>query len=362
MKKFVLPLLAVCLLTLAVTSVIYGQADQCRSTINTNSSLTGQWPTGECQSETRIAHALYYTFSLYQESDTTIRLESTEADTYLYLRQGNATSGDHLYENDDHDDSLDVSLIQETLAAGDYTIEATTYGADETGEFTLALSAEPIGVEPTPPTITYNPVVGPLAGHFHHDIENNRIDVIPTGAPFLSDIHISVQFANPYATEDGQTSYGLILRANAESRLDFYISTGGYWILFKRTRDGTRTELARGNAYDLFKHRDYDWNTIEANLIGYDALLYVNGEALIGPDGTDHIYLGPDDPAPGLTYIVHAPFRDTEKDGAITKYHRMTVYEVLIDGIPTSAEIRASIADHVQEQTADPNIKMHIHD
>ena len=31
----------------------------------------------------------------------TITLESTDADTYLYLRGGDATSGAFLYENDD---------------------------------------------------------------------------------------------------------------------------------------------------------------------------------------------------------------------------------------------------------------------
>ena len=86
-----------------------------------------------------------------------ITLESNDADTYLYLRAGEARSGEFLYENDDYPEAgdTDKSQIQETLAAGSYTIEATTYSAGETGSFTLTVSglgttgATPPGPEPT---------------------------------------------------------------------------------------------------------------------------------------------------------------------------------------------------------------------
>ena len=53
-------------------------------------------------------------------------------------------SGTALRENDDHRGaglagSTD-SRIRETLAAGTYTVEATTYQAGETGSFTLTVS------------------------------------------------------------------------------------------------------------------------------------------------------------------------------------------------------------------------------
>ena len=69
----------------------------------------------------------------------TITLESADADTCLYLRDGNARSGDYLYQNDD-DGGITRSTIEETLSAGSYTIEATTYGTGETGDFTLTVS------------------------------------------------------------------------------------------------------------------------------------------------------------------------------------------------------------------------------
>ena len=103
-----------------------------------------QWASG-CESEERSgSYARFYSFTLGQESEVTIALESTDADTYLYLREGEARSGTALYENDDHDNaglaSSSDSQIQATLAAGTYTIEATTFGAGETGSFTLTIS------------------------------------------------------------------------------------------------------------------------------------------------------------------------------------------------------------------------------
>ena len=94
-------------------------------------------------------HARYYTFTMGAESDVTITLESTDADTYLYLRAEEARSGDFLYENDD-DGGTTKSQIQETLDAGTYTIEATTYAGGETGSFTLILSGLGAAAGPTP--------------------------------------------------------------------------------------------------------------------------------------------------------------------------------------------------------------------
>ena len=84
-------------------------------------------------------YARYYGFSLEQESEVTIDLESS-ADTYLYLRSGDARSGTVLHYNDDVESGNTDSRISQTLAAGSYTIEATTYNAGEAGSFTLTLS------------------------------------------------------------------------------------------------------------------------------------------------------------------------------------------------------------------------------
>ena len=84
-------------------------------------------------------YARYYGFTLEQGSQVTIDLESSE-DTYLYLRSGDARTGSVLHENDDVASGNTDSQISETLTAGSYTIEATTYNPGEAGSFTLTIS------------------------------------------------------------------------------------------------------------------------------------------------------------------------------------------------------------------------------
>ena len=94
----------------------------------------------DCESTARDSYARYYRFTLTEGSAVTITLESS-IDPYLYLRAGEAKSGTAAYENDDIAAGTDTnSEIEATLGAGTYTIEATTYGAGETGSFTLTLS------------------------------------------------------------------------------------------------------------------------------------------------------------------------------------------------------------------------------
>ena len=90
-------------------------------------------------------YARFYTFTLDAESNVTIDLSSDE-DTYLYLRSGTSTDGSPIHENDDIDTASQNfnSRIVEILAAGDYTIEATTYSAGTIGTFTLVLNSTPV--------------------------------------------------------------------------------------------------------------------------------------------------------------------------------------------------------------------------
>ena len=128
-----------------------GPSEDCIQTVSSDGTLNGQWASG-CDSETRSgSHARYYTFTLDASSEVTVTLESSVANTYLYLRRGDATSGTALHENDDHGGSTSVSQIQETLAAGSYTVEATTYSAGETGTFSLNLAL--MGTPTTPGTV-----------------------------------------------------------------------------------------------------------------------------------------------------------------------------------------------------------------
>ena len=145
-------------------------ADSCVATVSADGAVSDSWDT-ECASESRAgSYASYYTFTLTESAEVTITLESA-VDTFLYLREGAGRDGTVLHENDDIVSGNTNSEIQETLSAGTYTIEATTYDSGETGQFTLTVSGLPAVVEPSPtpeptpepsPTPTPEPTATPV--------------------------------------------------------------------------------------------------------------------------------------------------------------------------------------------------------
>ena len=130
-----------------------GPGDDCIQTVTSDGTLDGQWASGCDSSDRTGSHARYYTFTLDASSEVTVTLESSAADTYLYLREGDATSGTALHENDDYE-GIASSQIVATLDAGTYTIEATTDTAGATGSFTLTVSRSDA---PTTPPVTTEP-------------------------------------------------------------------------------------------------------------------------------------------------------------------------------------------------------------
>ena len=120
-------------------------------------TVNGTWIT-DCTSNTSAPqgsgdrYARFYTFTLDAESDVTIDLSSDE-DTFLYLRTGTSTDGSPIHENDDRATGDYDSRIAESLGAGTYTIEATTYAAGTTGSFTLTVTTVPVSdtITPEPP-------------------------------------------------------------------------------------------------------------------------------------------------------------------------------------------------------------------
>lgn len=98
----------------------------------------GTW-SSECNSDRREgSYARYFIFTIPMPMSVTIDLTSS-VDTYLYLVKGSDLAGDVLDENDDWQDGTN-SHISRHLAAGTYTIEATTYKEEETSDFTLAIN------------------------------------------------------------------------------------------------------------------------------------------------------------------------------------------------------------------------------
>ena len=108
----------------------------------------GQNWASDCPSTNEAgSYARYYTFTLVARGKVTITLESRDANPYLYLLHGSGRGGFVEAENDDHEGSMIRSQIQETLEAGVYTIEATTFDAGQTGRFNLTV-IEPATLSP----------------------------------------------------------------------------------------------------------------------------------------------------------------------------------------------------------------------
>ena len=136
----------------AATANAQGRPDNCHVDLTGDGAVSGTWAEG-CDSSARAGrYARFYTFNVSQRGAVTIDLRSS-VDTVLYLRSGNdQRSGAQLRSDDDGGVGTN-SRISATLAAGSYTIEATTYSRFRTGHFTLELSGTGT-TSPTGPTAT----------------------------------------------------------------------------------------------------------------------------------------------------------------------------------------------------------------
>ena len=119
-------------------------SDECGDDLGTlvaTVTQSGTWA-DDCESSVSgRGYARHYSFTLSESAEVTIDLESS-VDTYLYLREGSATSGTALHSNDDIENGNLNSRIVATLAAGTWTIEATTYNEAITSSFTLNVSTQ----------------------------------------------------------------------------------------------------------------------------------------------------------------------------------------------------------------------------
>ena len=126
------------LMKAATNAVEVPPADECLENLaSLPSTVMGTWASG-CDSQGQANnYARYYTFTLSEETRVAIYLTSGR-DTYLYLRQGEGRTGRAEHQNNNLGRGNINSRIEETLAAGTYTVEATTYYRNGvTGDFTL---------------------------------------------------------------------------------------------------------------------------------------------------------------------------------------------------------------------------------
>ena len=149
-----------------------GVADSCETELTEDGSVDGEWESG-CLSESKEdSYAKFYRFTLAEAAEVTITLESSDEDTVLYLLEGTRQDdASILCENDDFGtrlggapcDIIDFALTSQfdsalvaNLNPGTYTIEATTYGEDATGEFTLTVSGIDAAIPPPRQDIEIN--------------------------------------------------------------------------------------------------------------------------------------------------------------------------------------------------------------
>ena len=131
-----------------------------------DSCLSENEPLGDYNFPSGTRYARFYTFTLSAPSAVTIEVESS-TDTYMYLMKGTGKTGTVLHYNDDIVVNENTnSRISESMPAGDYTIEATTYEVETAGDFTVTVAGLPdmstVTVTPTPgvddtPTDTLTP-------------------------------------------------------------------------------------------------------------------------------------------------------------------------------------------------------------
>ena len=114
--------------------------------------VTDTWHSG-CEAKNRDGrYARFYTFTLEEEAQVNVRLESDPEDlsdfkdTYLFLLRGDE-DGSVIKETEEQETEFYISHISPTvLPAGTYTVEATTVDVAETGEFQLAIDPGPVSV------------------------------------------------------------------------------------------------------------------------------------------------------------------------------------------------------------------------
>ena len=114
--------------------------DACVERLAGNGSVNGRW-TPDCLTanspDNRTYYARFYTFTLYAASEVTITLSSADATPYLFLLEGEGTGGDVKQENGVA--NANSVTITAALQPGAYTIEASTYRSETTGDFTLEM-------------------------------------------------------------------------------------------------------------------------------------------------------------------------------------------------------------------------------
>ena len=126
--------------TATPTSVVAATDAPCTERLAGSASVSGAWADGCVSANPPSAedyYARFYTFTLDAAAQATITLSSADAAPYLYLLNGAGTGG--AINRQDGAATTSSAAITAILQPGSYTIEATTYYSETTGDFTLEL-------------------------------------------------------------------------------------------------------------------------------------------------------------------------------------------------------------------------------
>ena len=264
--------------------------DSCVQPLTGSSTIDGSWDSdSDCASvepanDGGNRYARFYTFTLTEATDVTITLESEE-DTYLYLRQGTGRDDTpSLCQNDDYRlliagpcgliesdlDSTSDSGISASLEAGDYTIEATTYEAETTGDFTLTVEIGGSTPAPPPP-----PPPGGIT-----DAACNQDDLTHLGIFTLDSEFGPETYTNRY---DGIAEYYWAVWGDAAIGLRITCSATQYDSVHNARWDGLNYSTVMQNMgtvadLDIFAHEQ----AFVSPYIGYDMLAFRVGYEIEG--------------------------------------------------------------------------------
>ncbi|MCY3821415.1 MAG: hypothetical protein OXH52_19030 [Gammaproteobacteria bacterium] len=120
-----------------------GDATRCTNNLGTVSGTvtrTGAW-TGECLTVhySLGEPAVYYTFTLRNNATVTIDLTSSNANAWLALYGGSGHGSGRITADNDGGEGTNARIVR-SMAAGTYTIEATTLAGGERGSYRLTLA------------------------------------------------------------------------------------------------------------------------------------------------------------------------------------------------------------------------------
>ena len=87
--------------------------------------------------------ARYYTFTVRGPTAIRIDLTSPSVDTWISLYTGSGFGNQRILSDNNGGDGTNARVTR-TLAAGTYTIEATTLSGGRTGPYTLTFTSRPL--------------------------------------------------------------------------------------------------------------------------------------------------------------------------------------------------------------------------